>query len=142
MSDPLPDLVLVGGGHSHVQVLRMHRMEPLLARVTVVVDHSVAVYSGMVPGVVSGQYAPQEVDTGPKGPSRDFCRLMVGAGKVYRKKVYELPEGTRTARGSALVNLLPLREGERVMAVIPTREFKENRYIVFATAVLGESLVF
>ncbi|MFM9149875.1 MAG: DNA gyrase C-terminal beta-propeller domain-containing protein, partial [Solirubrobacterales bacterium] len=55
-------------------------------------------------------------------------------GKVYRKKVYELPEGSRTARGSALVNLLPLREDERVMAVIPTRDFKENRYLVFATA--------
>ncbi len=66
--------------------------------------------------------------------THDYLLFFTNAGKVYRKKVYELPEGTRTARGSALVNLLPLREGERVMAVIPTREFKENRYIVFATA--------
>jgi DNA gyrase subunit A len=66
--------------------------------------------------------------------THDYLLFFTNTGKVYRKKVYELPEGQRTARGSALVNLLPLREGERVMTVIPTREFKENRYIVFATA--------
>ena len=66
--------------------------------------------------------------------THDYLLFFTNTGKVYRKKVYELPEGSRTARGSALVNLLPLREGERVMAVIPTREFKENRYLAFATA--------
>ena len=66
--------------------------------------------------------------------THDYLLFFTNQGKVYRKKVYELPEGSRTARGSALVNLLPLREGERVMAVIPTRDFKENRYLVFATA--------
>jgi DNA gyrase subunit A len=66
--------------------------------------------------------------------THDYLLFFTNFGKVYRKKVYELPEGLRTARGSALVNLLPLREGERVMAVIPTREFKENRYLAFATA--------
>jgi DNA gyrase subunit A len=66
--------------------------------------------------------------------THDFLLFFTNFGKVYRKKVYELPEGSRQARGSALVNLLPLREGERVMAVIPTREFKENRYLAFATA--------
>jgi len=66
--------------------------------------------------------------------THDYLLFFTNTGKVYRKKVYELPEGQRTSRGSALVNLLPLRDGERVMAVIPTREFKENRFIVFATA--------
>ena len=66
--------------------------------------------------------------------SHDYLLFFSNRGKVYRKKVYELPEGLRTARGSALVNLLPLREGERVMAVIPTRDFKENRFLAFATA--------
>ncbi len=66
--------------------------------------------------------------------THDYLLFFTNLGKVYRKKVYELPEGSRTARGSALVNLLPLKEGERVMAVIPTRDFKENRYLVFATA--------
>ena len=66
--------------------------------------------------------------------THDYLLFFTNRGKVYRKKVYELPEGSRTARGSALVNLLPLREGERVMTVIPTREFKEGKYLVFATA--------
>jgi DNA gyrase subunit A len=48
--------------------------------------------------------------------------------------VYELPEGARTSKGKALVNVLPLRDGERVMAVKPTRDFSEGKYLVFATA--------
>ncbi len=66
--------------------------------------------------------------------THDYLLFFTNRGKVYRLKVYELPEGSRTAKGSALVNLLPLRDGERVMAVIPTRDFKENRYLAFATA--------
>jgi DNA gyrase subunit A len=66
--------------------------------------------------------------------THDYLLFFTNQGKVYRLKVYELPEGSRTAKGSALVNLLPLREGERVMAVIPTRDFKENKYLVFASA--------
>ena len=66
--------------------------------------------------------------------THDFLLFFTNRGKVYRLKVYELPEGSRTAKGSALVNLLPLRDGERVMAVIPTRDFKENKYLAFATA--------
>jgi len=66
--------------------------------------------------------------------THDFLLFFTNRGKVYRLKVYELPEGARTAKGSSLNNLLPLREGERVMAVIPTRDFKENKYLAFATA--------
>ena len=66
--------------------------------------------------------------------THDFLLFFTNRGKVYRLKVYELPEGSRTAKGSALINLLPLREGEQVMAVIPTRDFKENKYLAFATA--------
>ena len=66
--------------------------------------------------------------------THDYLLFFTNRGKIYRLKVYELPEGSRTAKGSALVNLLPLREGEKVMAVIPTRDFKENRYLAFATA--------
>ncbi|HVR30724.1 MAG TPA: selenide, water dikinase SelD [Thermoanaerobaculia bacterium] len=57
------DLVLVGGGHAHVQVLRRFAMEPPRAtRVTVVLDTPIAVYSGMVPGFVAGQYAAHELE--------------------------------------------------------------------------------
>jgi DNA gyrase subunit A len=66
--------------------------------------------------------------------THDFLLFFTNRGKVYRLKVYELPEGSRTSKGSSLNNLLPLREDERVMAVIPTRDFKENRYLAFATA--------
>ena len=65
--------------------------------------------------------------------THDFLLFFTNRGKVYRLKVYELPEGSRTSKGQALVNVLPLRDGERVMAVIPTRDFKEGRYLVFAT---------
>ncbi len=66
--------------------------------------------------------------------THDYLLFFTNRGKVYRTKVYELPEGSRTSKGSSLRNVLPLVEDERVMAVIPTRDFKENRYLVFATA--------
>jgi DNA gyrase subunit A len=66
--------------------------------------------------------------------THDFLLFFTNRGKIYRLKVYELPEGSRTSKGRALVNVLPLREGERVMAVIPTRDFKEAKYLAFATA--------
>ena len=66
--------------------------------------------------------------------THDFMLFFTNRGKVYRLKVYELPEGSRTSKGQALVNVLPLRDGERVMAVNPTREFKEGKYLAFATA--------
>jgi DNA gyrase subunit A len=65
--------------------------------------------------------------------THDYLLFFTNRGKVYRLKVYELPEASRTARGRALVNLLPLREGERVQSVLSTRDFTEGRYVVFAT---------
>jgi DNA gyrase subunit A len=65
--------------------------------------------------------------------THDYLLFFTNRGKVYRQKVYELPEASRTAKGRALVNVLPLREGERVEAVIETRDFKEGKYLVFAT---------
>ncbi|MGC9220287.1 MAG: DNA gyrase subunit A [Solirubrobacteraceae bacterium] len=65
--------------------------------------------------------------------THDFLLFFTNRGKVYRLKVYDLPEQSRTARGRALVNLLPLREGEKVQSVLNTRDFTEGRYLVFAT---------
>jgi DNA gyrase subunit A len=65
--------------------------------------------------------------------THDWMLFFTNRGKVYRLKVYELPEGARTSKGKALVNVLPLRDGEKVMAVIPTRDFQEGKYLVFAT---------
>lgn len=55
-------------------------------------------------------------------------------GKVYRLKVYELPEAGRHARGTAIVNLLQLEKGEKIAAVIATKDFPENEFLLFATA--------
>lgn len=55
-------------------------------------------------------------------------------GKVYRLKAYEIPEASRHARGSAIVNLLPLEKGETISAVITTKDFPEDEYLMFATA--------
>jgi DNA gyrase subunit A len=65
--------------------------------------------------------------------SHDYLLFFSNRGKVYRSKVYELPEASRTAKGRALVNILPLREGERIQAVVSTRDFSETEYLVFAT---------
>ena len=65
--------------------------------------------------------------------THDFLLFFTTRGKVYRQKVYELPEASRTAKGRALVNVLPLREGELVRAVQATRDFSEGKYLVFAT---------
>jgi DNA gyrase subunit A len=54
-------------------------------------------------------------------------------GKVYRVKVYEIPEASRHARGTAIVNLLPLEKGETISAVIAAKDFPEDEYLMFAT---------
>ena len=65
--------------------------------------------------------------------THDYVLFFTSVGKVYRLKVHELPEGNRQGRGRAVVNLLPLREGERVRTVIATRDFSEGLYLVQAT---------
>jgi DNA gyrase subunit A len=65
--------------------------------------------------------------------SHDYLLFFSNRGKVYRSKVYELPEAQRTAKGRALVNILPLAEGERINAVVSTRDFSEAAALIFAT---------
>jgi DNA gyrase subunit A len=65
--------------------------------------------------------------------SHDYLLFFSNRGKVYRSKVYELPEASRTAKGRALVNVLPLRDGERIQSVLSTRDFSESQYLIFAT---------
>jgi DNA gyrase subunit A len=54
-------------------------------------------------------------------------------GRVYRQKGYEIPEAGRTAKGTAIINLLPLEQGEKITAVIPVKEFLEEQYMFMAT---------
>jgi DNA gyrase subunit A len=65
--------------------------------------------------------------------THDFLLFFTNRGKVYRSKVYELPEAGRTSKGRYLGNVLPLREGERVQSVLATRDFSESDHLVFAT---------
>jgi DNA gyrase subunit A len=65
--------------------------------------------------------------------THDYLLFFTNRGKVYRQKVYDLPEASRTSKGRALVNVLPLREGERVQSVLSTRDFTEGRYLIFGT---------
>jgi len=65
--------------------------------------------------------------------SHDYLLFFSNRGKVYRSKVYELPEAQRTAKGRALVNVLPLAESERIQAVLSTRDFSEAPFLIFAT---------
>ncbi len=66
--------------------------------------------------------------------THDFLLFFTNRGKVYRLRAHELPEGSRQAKGRALVNLIPLKDKEQVMAMIPTRDFSEGKFLVFATA--------
>ena len=59
--------------------------------------------------------------------------FFTNKGRVYRQKGYEIPEAGRTAKGTAIINLLPLEQGEKITAVIPVKEFIEDHYMFMAT---------
>ena len=62
-----------------------------------------------------------------------FLMFFTNTGRVYRLKVYEIPEAGRTARGTAIINLLQLMPGERITAVIPISKFESDHYLMMAT---------
>jgi DNA gyrase subunit A len=65
--------------------------------------------------------------------THDYMLFFSTKGRVYRLKVHELPVGSRHARGTAVVNLLPFEEGEKIAAVISTKEFPDDEFLLFAT---------
>ncbi|MFU8877256.1 MAG: DNA gyrase subunit A, partial [Wenzhouxiangellaceae bacterium] len=65
--------------------------------------------------------------------THDTLLIFTSAGKVYKTKVYELPQAGHASRGRPMVNLLPLEPGERINAVLPTREFPDDWFVFFAT---------
>ena len=62
-----------------------------------------------------------------------YLMFFTNQGRVYRLKGYEIPEASRTARGTAIINLLQLMPGEKITALIPIREYKEGRFLFMAT---------
>lgn len=84
--------------------------------------------------------------TGGSGKKNDDCAehlflstthhnilFFTNKGRVYRQKGYEIPEAGRTAKGTAIINLLPIEQGEKITAVIPVKEFKAEQYMFMAT---------
>ena len=63
-----------------------------------------------------------------------YLLFFSSRGRVYRLKAYEIPEASRHARGTAIVNILPLEKGETIAAVIATKDFPEDEYLMFATS--------
>jgi DNA gyrase subunit A len=66
--------------------------------------------------------------------SHDYLLCFSDRGQLYWLKVYEVPAGSRSARGKPIVNMFPLAEGEKITAVVPVKEFDENHYVFMATA--------
>ena len=65
--------------------------------------------------------------------THNYLMFFTSFGRVYRMKAYEIPEAGRTARGTAIINLLHLQPGEKISAVIPIKEWNDNAYLVMAT---------
>jgi len=86
-------------------------------------------------GVIgSGQYEDDFVERLFTASTHDYIMCFMNSGRVYVEKVYHIPEGTRTAKGRALANVLELREGERIATTICVKNFEESEEsIVLAT---------
>jgi len=66
--------------------------------------------------------------------SHDYLLCFSNRGRLYWLKVFEVPQGSRTARGKPMVNMFPLEEGEKITTVVPVKEFDENHFVFMATA--------
>ena len=66
--------------------------------------------------------------------THDYILCFSNRGRVYWLKVYEVPQGSRISRGKPIVNLLPLEANEKINAVLPVKEFREDKFIFFATS--------
>jgi len=122
-------------------------MEDLIPDEDVVVTLSHEGYVKTQPlGVYQAQHRGGRGKTATVMKEEDYVEFLIAAkthdtvlcftnlGKVYWLKVYQLPQANRTSRGRPIVNILSLAEGEKVNAFLPVREYKEDQYVVFATA--------
>ncbi len=65
--------------------------------------------------------------------SHHYLMFFTNTGRVYRIKAYEIPEASRTSRGTAIINLLPLQPDEKITAMIPIKEYEDDKYLFMAT---------
>ena len=84
---------------------------------------------------ISAQTLREEdyVETVFTASTHDYILFFTNKGKVYRKKGYLIPEAGRTAKGTNIINLLPIEQGEKVSAMLHIREFPEDRYLIMVT---------
>ncbi|WP_300340753.1 DNA gyrase subunit A [Accumulibacter sp.] len=66
--------------------------------------------------------------------THDFILCFTSRGRVYWLKVYEVPQGTRTSRGKPVINVFPFEDGEKISAILPVKEFADDRYVFMGTA--------
>ena len=65
--------------------------------------------------------------------SHHYLMFFTNTGRVYRIKAYEIPEASRTSRGTAIINLIPLQPDEKITAMIPIKEYEDDKYLFMAT---------
>ncbi len=65
--------------------------------------------------------------------THSYILIFTNKGKVYWLKVYQVPQAGRAAKGKAIINLIQISEGERVMAILPVREFEQGKFVIMAT---------
>ena len=68
-----------------------------------------------------------------KASTHDLILFFSNKGKLYRLRGFEIPEAGRTAKGTAIVNLLALEAGEKITAVIPIKTFEDSKFLLMAT---------
>ncbi|SES07396.1 DNA gyrase subunit A [Lachnobacterium bovis] len=78
---------------------------------------------------IDGDYIDEMMMT----TSHHYLMFFTNEGRVYRIKAYEIPEASRTARGTAIINLIPLQPNEKITAMIPIKEYKKDQYLFMAT---------
>lgn len=78
---------------------------------------------------IEGDYIDEMLMT----TSHHYLMFFTNMGRVYRIKAYEIPEASRTARGTAIINLIPLQPEEKITAMIPIKEYLPNQYLFMAT---------
>ena len=85
-------------------------------------------------GVIgAGQYDEDFIEHSFTASTHDYILFVMQNGRLYIKKVYEIPEGNRTSKGRALINVLNLQEGEKIAAMMCFREFSDDCSLVMAT---------
>ncbi|MDR0351521.1 MAG: DNA gyrase subunit A [Puniceicoccales bacterium] len=85
-------------------------------------------------GVIGvGQYDDDQIEHMISANTHDNVMFVMNTGRIYVEKVYEMPEGSRLAKGRSMINILEMQKGERIAALFNFKEFSDNQYVVMCT---------